>query len=147
MNVLAYMKYPNMIDAATKGVALGSKIAQLPREAQETATEMAMNKLNQAKIKSIQDRAKAIMADDYSQKGGENQRSLDLNQLYMLSGVGSSGGQPSMSATAPFEMARSLGILGSGGYTPDTSSRTAVPAAPSYDTSQTTDYPAEIGGY
>jgi hypothetical protein len=153
MNVMAYQKlYPNLAEQALKGVQIAGELVKLPREMQATTTEKVMNQVVQARMKAIQARAQEIMKADYTNKGGEAQRSTDLNNLYMFSGAGYSGGRPTYSAEAPFEMAKSTGVLGTGGYVPDTSkpvntgtlataTNTGAPVP-----RQTSTYPDELGG-
>src|ERR1700745_2491412 len=62
MNVLAYMKYPDMIEHALNGVKIGQMIGSFPKEAQANATEMAIGSVTRAKMQAIQTRAKAIMS-------------------------------------------------------------------------------------
>jgi hypothetical protein len=90
MNVLPYVQYPNMMDAALKGLQLGSGLAKLPQQGKEEATQMALQSIYQTQFKYNQQQIKAIMADKTLSPQAKTEA---INQLIQGLGAGISGGQ------------------------------------------------------
>lgn len=84
-NVLPYMKYPNMIEAATNGVKLASMIGKLPREAQENAAQASMASIAAEQSKAIQARIKVIQGDKTL---SPTEKTTQIQQLLIQSGFG-----------------------------------------------------------
>jgi hypothetical protein len=97
MNVLPYVQYPNMMDAALKGLQLGSGLAKLPQQGKEEATQMALQSIYQTQVKYNQQQIKAIMADKTMSPQAKTEA---INQLIQGLGAGISGGQATMDPQA-----------------------------------------------
>jgi hypothetical protein len=56
------MQYPNYMDAALKGLSLGSALGKLPREGAENATQKAYAEIAKEQAKAIQAQIKQVMS-------------------------------------------------------------------------------------
>lgn len=59
-NVMPYMRYPDMIESATKGLKLGSMMARLPAEGRENAYQYAMAGMAKEHANQLQDALKEV---------------------------------------------------------------------------------------
>jgi hypothetical protein len=62
-NVLKDVKYPDMIDAATRGINIGKELLKLPLQARQEQTQMAHEKISQAVLKQAQQEMKDELAN------------------------------------------------------------------------------------
>jgi hypothetical protein len=90
--VMPYVQYPNMMDAAIKGLQLGSAIGKLPQQAKEEATQMAAQGVAKTQLKYYQKGLNDIIAGKQQVDSGQ----VDAN------------GKPIMRAPTPGEITQQV---------------------------------------
>jgi hypothetical protein len=79
------MQYPNYMDAALKGLSLGSALAKLPREGAENATQKAYAEIAKEQAKAVQAQIKEIQSGVNPYAGpGESNAITDPSQKTRL---------------------------------------------------------------
>lgn len=95
-NVMPYMNYPNMLDAATKGLKLGQMIASLPQEGRENAFQYMMAGAAKEHAAQLQQAIKEIKA---TPNASSQWKSQQISQLLARTGV--TFGEQAASINAP----------------------------------------------
>jgi hypothetical protein len=93
-NVLPYMKYPDMIDHAVKGLQLGTALMKLPTEAREQATQRALQGILQTGTKFQDQYVKDLIAGKIPSASGGKMTPTEISQALSaaMPGVGQGGG-------------------------------------------------------